>query len=458
MQNIEAEVRNVKYIHTLECSTSSKLCDSAIKHDCGVGQVLQSPKTIPNNSDVDQHSGKSEQDLRVPVLNMRNKPLMPTTPQKARHLLETSKAKVVTRNPFVIQLLYPTGESKQDITLGIDAGYSKIGYSAVTETQELMTGELKLRTNIKQLLDKKRGARRLKRNKLWYRQPRFLNRSKPKGWIPPSLDHKLQTHIRLIECLKQILPITKVIVEVSSFDTQKMQNPEISGIEYQQGELQGYEVREYLLEKWHRECAYCGAKNIPLEVEHIIPKIRGGSNRVSNLTMSCHDCNEKKGSQTAAEFGYPNIQKQAKQSLKAPAFMNTIRWKLVNTFNCNWTYGSITKHNRVKLGLEKSHVNDAFVIANGAGQERSKSHRGTQTRRNNRSMQMNRKGFKVSIRRQRYKLQPNDLVKFRGMFCRVKGVFNYGKWVRIVTKAGEVINTNIKNVGVLKYGKGIQWE
>jgi len=421
---------------------------------------VQDSKTLLNNPDGNQQSGKekSVQDLRVPVLNMRGEPLMPTTPRKARKILEAGKAEVVSRNPFVIQLLYPTGEAKQEIVLGIDAGYSKIGYSAKTASSELIAGELELRNNIKKLLETRSAYRRGRRNRKWYREPRFDNRNREEGWLAPSLEHKLQTHIRLIDRVKRILPITKIVVEVASFDTQKMQNPEITGVEYQQGELQGYEIREYLLDKWGRKCAYCGETNVPLEVEHIIPKSRGGSDRVSNLTIACHRCNHEKGDMTAAEFGYPNIQKQAKESLKSAAFMNNIRWKLVNLLNCNWTYGYITKHNRIQQGLEKSHVNDAFVIAGGGNtQERSKPQQLTQTRRNNRSIQTNRKGYKPAIRRQRYKLQPNDLVKHNGLLCRVKGVFNYGKWVRIVTKAEKVINTNIKNVEVLKYGKGIQW-
>ncbi len=236
-----------------------------------------------------------------------------------------------------------------------------------------------------------------------------------------------------------------------------MQNPEITGVEYQQGELQGYEIREYLLEKWKRRCAYCNKTDIQLEVEHIIPKSRGGSDRVSNLTIACHECNQKKGNKTAAEFGYLKIQQQSKESLKAIAFMNIIRWKLVNILKCGWTYGYITKYKRIKAELEKSHINDAFVIADGEKQERCEFLKGNQTRRNNRCLQTNRKGYKPSIRRQRHKIQPNDLVRFKDIICKVKGVFSYGKWVRIVTKAGEVINTNIKNVEMLKYGKGIQW-
>ncbi|GBE55179.1 CRISPR-associated endonuclease Cas9 [archaeon BMS3Bbin15] len=416
-------------------------------------------KVLANNSsDEDQLSGKSGQDLRVPVLNMRGKPLMPTTPRNARVLLKQEKARVVQRSPFTIQLNYPTGEAKQDITLGIDAGYSAIGFSAVTDKKKLICGELTLRKRISKLLEQRRTYRRTRRAKLWHRKPRFNNRSRPNGWLAPSIQHKFDTHLRLIEKLKKILPVTKITVEVSSFDTQKMQNPEIKGVEYQHGELQGYEVREYLLEKWGHKCAYCGKSNVPLEIEHIIPKIRGGTDRVFNLTIACHKCNQKKGDRTAEEFGYPEIQKKAKQTLKSTAFMNIVRWRLANTLNCAWTYGYITKHNRIKLGLEKSHVNDAFVITGGTTQERAVPYMVTQTRRNNRSIQTNRKGFKPSIRKQRYKLQPNDLVKYRKILCRVKGVFNYGKWVRLSTQKGKIINTNIKKVELVKYGGGLQFQ
>ncbi|GBE54278.1 hypothetical protein BMS3Bbin15_00430 [archaeon BMS3Bbin15] len=153
-------------------------------------------------------------------------------------------------------------------------------------------------------------------------------------------------------------------------------------------------------------------------------------------------------------------QKKAKQTLKSATFMNIVRWRLVNTLKCAWTYGYITKHDRIKMKLEKSHVNDAFVIAGGTTQSRSVPYMTTQTRRNNRSIQTNRKGFKPAIRRQRYKLQPGDLVKYIKYLFRVKGVFNYGKWVRLIslTKANKIINVNIKKVELVKYGKGIQFK
>jgi len=395
--------------------------------------------------------------VAVYVLNMREKPLMPTTPRKARFLLKNHKAKVVNRTPFTIQLNYATGETKKEITLGIDAGYSKIGFSAITKTHELIAGEVALRLDVSQKLVVRRMYRRLRRRKLWYRKPRFMNRtsSKKKGWLAPSIKHKLETHIRLIEKLKSFLPISKTIIEQATFDTQKIQNPEITGIEYQQGKLQGYEVREYILTKWGRKYAYCNMSNIPLEIEHIIPKSRGGTDRVANLTLTCRKCNQKKGNQTANEFGYPTIAISAKQSLKAVAFMNTVRKQMIKQLKCHRTFGYITKYNRIHLGLAKSHVNDAFVIAGGNTQFRSQSFTITQNRRNNRSLQTNRKGLKPAIRRQKYSYQPNDSVKCNQMVCRVKGIFNYGKWVRLVTSTGSIINSNVKKIKLISYGKGL---
>ena len=410
-------------------------------------------KTLSNRLDVNLQSGKTGQGLRVPVLNMRGKPLMPTTPAKARHLLKQGKAKIVKRKPFVIQLTIATGETKQDITLGVDAGYSKVGFSATTEKQELISGELQLRKNMSKLIEQKRNYRIKRRSKLWHRQPRFDNRKIKEGWLAPSIQHKLDTHIRLIEQIKKWFPITNTIIEVANFNTQKMQNPEISGIEYQQGELQGYEIREYLLDKWGRKCVYCKKKDIPLEVEHINPKSRSGSSRVSNLAISCRKCNLKKGSQTAEEFGFPEIQKQAKKSLKATAFMNVVRKMLAEQINAEETFGYITKYGRIKQNIEKSHVNDAFVIARGTTQKRIKPFIVKQTRRNNRCLQLNRKGFKPSIRRKRYKLQPNDLVRYNGKEHNVKAMFNYGKWIML----NNGTNTNVKNVELICYGKGLQF-
>ena len=417
----------------------------------------QSLKTPSNNPDVDLQSGMTGRDLRVPVINMRNEPLMPTTPGKARKLLKQDKARVISSSPFTIQLLYATGETKQPVRLGTDSGFKHIGFSVVTERRELISGEAVIRTDIPKLNQEKAMYRRNRRDKLRYRQPRFMNRgNKKKGWFAPSIDHKLQTHMRLIGKLKRILPISDVIIEVASFDTQKMQNPEMSGIEYQQGELQGYEIREYLLEKFHRTCVYCGKTGVPLEIEHLTPKSRGGSNTVDNLAISCHECNQKKNNLTAEEFGYPDLRKRALITMRDAAFMNTVRWKLTQLTGADHTFGYITKRNRISLGLDKSHANDAFVIAGGNMQVRSTVFNATQRRRNNRSLQINRKGFMPSIRRRRYPLQPGDVVEFGESRYDVVGVHSYGNYV-IIRNGEKKMNISTKKVKLARYGKGLRF-
>lgn len=328
-----------------------------------------------------------------------------------------SDSKTLDNRSEVNQSEHRKQETKQKIIIGIDSAFKTIGYSARTRTAELISGEVYLRTDIHDKLKEKQ----------MYRRGR---------WFAPSMEHKIKTHLELVKKIKKLLPVTGIEIEVASFDAQKIQNPEISGIEYQQGELQGYEIREYLLEKFQRKCAYCEKIDIPLEIEHVIPSSRGGSDRVFNLTIACHKCNQKKGNKTAKEFGHPEIEEQCKKPLKAAAFMNTVRWELV---------------------LEKSHVNDAFAISKGSDQERCRLHVVKQTRRNNRSLQTNRKGFDPSIRRERYKFQPNDLVRYNGQAYPVKGVFNYGAWIRLENENGKDINSNIKNVELITYGKGLQF-
>ncbi len=380
---------------------------------------------------------------------------MPTTQRKGKKLLTERKAKVAKRCPFTIQLNYATGEATQPIKLGVDMGYTTIGFSAKTEQLELISGTLILRKDVSKKIGTRRSYRRVRRSRLWYREPRFLNRKKEEGWLAPSTQHRLASHHSLVKKLKSLLPISFKKVEVANFDAHKMQHPEINGIEYQQGELQGYEVKEYLLDKWGRKCAYCGKTDVILEVEHIVPTSRGGTDRVSNLTISCRACNLKKGDQTAEEFGYPTIQQQAKKSLKAAACLNTLRWRIVDQLGAEHTYGYVTKYQRNKLGLEKSHVNDAFVIAGGTNQERCRPYQVIQVGRNNRCLQLNRKGFKPSIRRQRYELQPHDFVKYNNSTYKVKGVHCYGTRVMLKNVKGQDKSVVINNVELIKYGKGL---
>jgi 5-methylcytosine-specific restriction endonuclease McrA len=397
--------------------------------------------------------------MLVFVLNKHGNPLMPASPAKARHLLDNGQAVVVRRTPFTIQLLYGSSGYKQGVTLGIDAGYSTVGFSAVAG-RELIAGELTLRNDIKRLLEKRRAYRRTRRSRKWYREPRFNNRGK-KGWLAPSIKHKLDSHIRLIEKLKKILPITRIIVEVASFDTQKMQNPEISNIEYQQGELQGYEVREYLLEKFGRKCVYCGKTDVPLEIEHIVPRSRGGSDRVSNLTTACHECNQTKGNQTAEEFGYPRIQAEAKKTLKATAFMNIVRSRIVDILGCDQTFGYITKHGRIELDLPKSHATDAFVIAGGNGRVRS-THQviAKQVRRQNRSLYKANFLTRGKLKRNTVKevkgFKRFDKVKYDGTECFIHGLRSRGYFdLRTITGARIGASVSSKRLELLERARGI---
>ena len=446
------EVNEEKHMHTLEYFSSSKLCDSVIKHDCEVGQVLQNSKTFVNTSEENQHQHTDGHNVIVYVINKNGKPMMPCKPAKARHLLEQNKAKVVTRKPFTIQLLWKCEHNTQTVKLGIDAGYKKVGISAVSNKKELLSAEITLRTDIPKKLQTRSMYRKTRRNRLWHRKPRFLNRSKSKGWLAPSIQHKLNSHIRLVEKIKKLLPVTETIVEVASFDIQKIKTPDISSVEYQQGEQLGFwNVREYVLHRDNHTCQHCKGKKKDkiLQTHHINERKEGATNRPEELLTVCKTCHDEHHS------GIDIIPKKKIRSFKPETFMTTIRWKIVNILGCKHTYGYITKHNRIKQRLQKSHINDAFVIANGTkNMKRCKPFIVKQVRRNNRKLQTNRKGFKPSIRRQRYHLQSNDIVRYNGKECLCKGIHCKGKYV-YVFDLFKKISVSVKKVELICYGKGI---
>ena len=217
------------------------------------------------------------------------------------------------------------------------------------------------------LLSRRQIRRSRRQRKTRYRPARFNNRRRGAGWLLPSLQSRIENIWTWAMRLARRCPITSISQELVRFDMQLMENAEISGVEYQQGELQGYEVREYLLEKWGRKCAYCGKEGVPLEIEHIIPKTRGGSNRVTNLSLACHDCNQKKGTQTAAEFGHPEIQAKAKRPFKDAAAVNATRWALFDRLKLAGLpvevgTGGRTKFNRFSQGYRKAHWIDAACV------------------------------------------------------------------------------------------------
>jgi 5-methylcytosine-specific restriction endonuclease McrA len=304
------------------------------------------------------------------VINKNKKPLSPCSNAVARKLLKENKAIIHKRYPFTIRLkeLKQINNNKQKYRLKIDYGSRYTGLAILNNNNVVWLAQLWHKTDIKSKLDNKRGHRRFRRNKLRYRQARFLNRAnRRKSWIPPSLQSRVDNIKSWTNKLQLICPLTDISYENAKFDTQLINNKNISGIEYQQGTLYGYEVREYLLEKFNRKCMYCGKENIPLEIEHIIPKSRGGSNRVDNLGISCHECNQEKGNRTAEEFGFPNIQKQVKKSLKDSAIINATRWRVHEVLTSTGLEvecgtGARTKMNRINHNLPKDHHYDACCI------------------------------------------------------------------------------------------------
>ena len=453
--------------HTLEYFSSSKLCDSVLNSSESRNSV-QDLKTLSNTSEESLTGERTPgQNLRVSVvyvLNKRGKPLMPCSPRKARILLRQKKAEVVNNYPFTIQLVYTTGENKQETLLGVDAGYGVVGLSVVTDKLELYAAELELRKDIVKLLSQRKQYRRTRRSRnLWHREPRFLNRGIKKGWLAPSIQHKLDSHIKVVENISKILPISKIEVEIASFDIQKIKNPDISGSDYQQGEQLGFwNAREYVLHRDNHKCQYCKGKSKDkiLRVHHLISRQIGG-NRPENLLTLCTICHD---SYHRGEISLDKIKKTKFKGFKAETFMNIVRWRIVEKLrekfkNVEITYGYITKSKRIDLGISKTHSNDAFVIAGGSDQKRSSIiYKIKQKRRNNRSIQMNRKGIGISIKRKKYKYSPRDLVKFKNKMYKVLGVSGYGKYIQIKREGKKKINTKIENVKILKYNKGIYYE
>ena len=300
--------------------------------------------------------------MLVYVLNKYGKPLMPCKPRNARILLKEKKAKVVNRTPFTIQLLYGSSGYKQQINLGVDAGSKYIGLSATTSKRELFKATVELRQDISKLLEFRKNQRRSRRSrKLRYRPARFNNRGK-KGKIAPSIQHKIDSHITIIKKVCNFLPVENIIVETAEFDTHKLKNPDIQGVGYQHGDAMGfYNVKTAVLNRDNYTCQICGAQNTQLQVHHLQFRSHGGSDSMENLTTLCKDCHEK------IHKNQLIFNKKVK-SFKHAAHMNIMRKKIVkilkNEFdNVFETFGYLTKFNREKLGINKTHSNDAFIIS-----------------------------------------------------------------------------------------------
>jgi len=302
------------------------------------------------------------------VIDRNKKPLDMCHPAKARKLLKEGKAAVYRRYPFTIILKRKAENEAKGYRLKINYGSRHTGLAILKGNNVVWLAVIHHKTDIKEKLNKRKDYRRRRRNaNLRYRKARFDNRTRCKGWLPPSLQSRVDNIETWIRRLSAVCPVTDISYENVKFDTQLMQNELIHGVEYQQGELCGYEVREYLLEKFNRKCVYCGKENVPLEIEHIVPISRGGTNRISNLTISCHDCNNAKGSLTAEEFGHPKVQALAKKPLMDATLVTATRWAVYEILKATGLViecgtGGRTKLNRTRSNLPKEHYYDACCV------------------------------------------------------------------------------------------------
>ena len=319
--------------------------------------------------------------MAVFVLDRKGRALMPCSEKRARLLLDRGRARIHKVMPFTIRITDRAAETCefQPLRVKLDPGSKTTGLALVMHKPGriavLSLMEVLHRgRQISETMTYRRSLRRRRRGNLRYRAPRFLNRgNKAKGWLAPSLMHRVHTTMSWVNKLLRVAPVSAISTELLRFDMQLMQNPEISGVEYQQGELQGYEVREYLLEKWGRQCAYCDTPNVPLEVEHIQAKSKQGSNRVSNLTLACRKCNDKKDNRDVRDFlkddpvRLARILAQAKAPLRDAAAVNATRWALFNALRATGLAveagtGGRTKFNRRRLAIPKTHALDAVCV------------------------------------------------------------------------------------------------
>lgn len=315
---------------------------------------------------------------KVFLIDTDKKPLDPIHSAQARQLLRNGKAAIFRRFPFTLILKESRPDTPvQPLRLKIDPGAKTTGFALVNDAtgEVVFACELQHRGfAIRDALTSRRQIRRGRRaRKTRYRAPRFNNRKRPSYWLPPSLQSRVENIKTWVKRLIKLAGIGAISQELVRFDMQLMLNPDIQGNEYQQGTLAGYETREYLLQKWDRTCVYCGAKDIPLQVEHIHPRAKGGSNRLSNLTLSCEKCNVKKGTKDVKDFLKKDPEKlkrilaQTKKPASDAAAVNTTRFALLECLKqfglpVETASGGLTKFNRSSQLLDKQHWIDAACV------------------------------------------------------------------------------------------------
>ncbi len=406
--------------------------------------------------------------MLVYIINKNGNPLMPCKPQKARKLLRDGKAKVVKRTPFTIQLLHGSSGYKQEISLGVDAGTKHVGLSATTKDKVLFEADMELRFGIQLLLANKTQFRKSRRHyKTRYRKPRFLNRARPKGWLAPSTQHKVDSHAKIIDKIHEILPVKNITIEVAQFDTQKLKNPEIQGTNYQDGDLLDFwNIREYVLFRDKHKCQWCNGKcgDPILNVHHIISRKIGGDSPDNLITLSetCH--------KLIHENGWEDQIKRKSKSLRNEGTMTIMRWFIYNKVKENYpnavlTFGYLTKNTRIRNGLKKSHVVDARCISGNVLAYSNNSYfHIKQVRKNNR--QLHRSKFLKGHYRKPNKspkyvfgFQLFDKVKFENQECFIFGRRLDGSFdIRLLDNTKVSAGKSYKKLKLIEKSKTYLWE
>lgn len=422
------------------------------------------PLTVPrgdaSTANARALSEKSEQggNSFVFVLSKNKTPLMPTRQSRAQELLKKGRAVVHKLFPFTIRLKDRKEGAIQPTALKLDPGSKSTGVALCRVGEDgtlhpLFFGEIQHRGwLISKKLKQRSGYRRRRRSaNLRYRPPRFDNRTKPEGWLAPSLQHRVDSTLSVVSKLRNLSPVSEIASELVRFDMQALENPEIEGAQYQQGTLAGYEVREYLLEKWNRACTYCGVMEVPLQIEHIEPKARGGSNRISNLCLACAPCNQAKGAMPIQVFlkRQPKLLKMilnhTKKPLRDAAAVNSTRWALVKALKATGLpvstgSGGRTKWNRVRLGIPKTHCLDALCVGNVIAVGRWSHLLVLQIKSTGRGSY------------QRTRVYANGFP--RGKLTREKGIFGFqtGDIVRAVVPHGKKAGTHVGRIAIRASG------
>lgn len=437
------------------------------------------------------------------VISKNGERLMPTfRPGRVRHLLKDGKAKIVKHQPFTIQLLYDSNNYTQPIEICEDVGYNYIGISVKSTTHEYVSAQYDTLQDEKEHHDSCSKYRRTRRNKLRYRKARFNNRKRKEGWLAPSLEHKKQLNINLIEWYMSVIPITHTTVEVGSFDTMLLQaiqkgeaKPE--GTDYQQGPRYNLAtLREAVFYRDNYTCAVCGRSSMKdgaiLHMHHMLYWKGRHGYQLDELVTVCEKCHTSPNHQKSGVlFGFGENKKFA--NLSGAAFMNAVRWQIVNALYATYgkdfvtgTYGAMTKERRILLGIEKTHNNDAYAMGDYHPAHRCEFKHYQKRRRNNRVLEkfydatyidartgnkakgkelfngrINRNHKKDSenlhkyrarktakgrrsIRNKRYTIQSGDTILYAGKKHITSGCFNKGSWLRIS------VNGTVKSIAVSK--------